>query len=299
MPSARASARFVTDLVLSEERLMHARHAAWLLLCVHLLIPSEAATLGVVPGPHASGKAFVSGIFDDIKLTCFLDTGSAMTLLADRRFGHYPNLGSFHFKSASGIAAEAETLRLSSARIDRAVFRDVKVGRFPEGAEAENTLGIDLLGRQSFSVNFYQNPSLELAPRPPRSLFSTLEVHPHGLLVVPMKFGGSETRAMWDTGASITAVDEAYVRAHPETFKAARGFMQGIDGAGQPVVLKAYRAKRITIGARNFRNVHVVATDLSLLRQSLASDLNAVIGFNLIRKTDWFFDPQRKVWSIR
>jgi hypothetical protein len=43
----------------------------------------------------------------------------------------------------------------------------------------------------------------------------------------------------------------------------------------------------------------VIATDLSLLREEEHSDLYAVLGFNVIRKTDWYFDPQKKVWSIR
>ena len=99
-------------------------------------------------------------------------------------------------------------------------------------------------------------------------------------------------------GSSVTAIDQAFVKAHAEDFKPTNDFMQGTDGAGHTLLVKVFRAKKITIGPRTFRNARVVAVDLSLLRKNISPEIHAVIGFNLIRKADWFFDPENKAWSI-
>jgi len=272
------------------------------LLCLAALFPIvvESATLRVLPGPFASGKAFLSCTFDGVQQSCFLDTGSVMTLLADPdRFSRYPKLGTFRFKSASGIPKEVETIQIHTVVIDKVEFSDTKVGRFQPDRVADSTIGIDLVGRQPFSVSFRRSPSLHLNPTPPRELSAELQVDKHRLLSLPIAFDATETRAMWDTGSSVTAIDQEFIKAHPEVFKPTKEFMKGTDGAGDTLLVKVFRAKKITIGPRSFRNVRVVAVDLSLLREKISPELHAVIGFNLIRKADWFFDPENKAWSVR
>jgi hypothetical protein len=265
-----------------------------------LSIAAEAATLRVLPGPFRSGKAFVTCTFNGVKESCFLDTGSAMSLLADSdQFSDYPRLGTFKFKSASGIAEEVATIRIETANIDRVEFCNIEVGRVESKDGIESTVGVDLIGRQAFAVNFHDSPSLHLNARPPRQLLPGLKMEAHRLLSLPIAFGATGTRAMWDTGASVTAVDEGFVKAHAEDFKPTGDFMKGTDGAGRALLLQIFRAKKITLGPRTFRNVKVVVLDLALLREKVSPEMHAVIGFNVIRRTDWFFDPQQKTWSVR
>jgi hypothetical protein len=271
-----------------------------LLLALLCPLVVEAAALRVLPGPFASGKAFLSCTFDGVQQSCFLDTGSAMTLVADPdRFSHYPKLGNFRFKSASGNPEEVETIQIRTVIIDEVEFSDTKVGCLQPNRAAESTIGIDLIGRQPFSVTFRRSPSLHLNPTPPRELSAELQVDRHRLISLPIAFDVTETRAMWDTGSSMTAVDRAFVKTHAEDFKPTEEFMKGTDGAGHSLLVKVFRAKKITIGPRSFSNVRVVAVDLSLLRENVSPQIHAVIGFNLIRKADWFFDPQNKSWRIR
>jgi hypothetical protein len=199
-------------------------------------VAAEAATLRIVPGPSRSGKAFVSCTFDGIKTSCFLDTGSAMTLLAAPAFAHYPNLGNFKFQSASAIAQQAETILIRSAAVDRVHFSNLKLGRVPREEGLETTLGIDLIGRQPFAVHFVQNPSLHLNPKPPRAILPGLEVNAQRLLALPIRFGAVPVQAVWDTGAGITAVDEAFVQAHPADFTPSGREMAGTDGTGHSLL---------------------------------------------------------------
>src|SRR4051812_44383425 len=101
------------------------------LLLRHLLVLAAleccacAAVLHVTPGPFRSGRAYVDCDFDGRTESCFLDTGSAMTLLT-HDFAQYPALGSFHFKSASGRAAHAEVIRVHTIQIDHRHWNDVR-----------------------------------------------------------------------------------------------------------------------------------------------------------------------------
>jgi hypothetical protein len=276
----------------------------WLRLCILFLVllrfSAWAAILEVQPGPFRSGKAFVSCTFDGVKESCFLDTGSAITVLANSgQFSAYSDLGGFRFKSASGVAEELERILIRTGIVDRVVFSNIKVARAKNEHEIDSALGIDLLARQSFAVNFRDSPALFLNPKPPRQLLSGLETNTHGLLSVPMGFGATRVRAIWDTGASITAVHEPFVQAHPDDFKATGDSMKGTDGFGHEILVHLFRARKISVGGRSFSNVKVVALDLSMLGKSVEFDPQAVIGFNLIRRTDWYFDPPRRIWSIR
>src|SRR5688572_7891406 len=138
-----------------------------LLLTCCLAANVGAAALQIVPGAYSSGKPYVRCAIDGVATRCLVDTGSGMTLVANsKRFAAYTNAGVTSFKSASGIAQRAETIRVGGVQIDDVTFQDVKIGRV-NFRGAENTLGIDLLGRQPFAFRFGEKNALILnAARP-------------------------------------------------------------------------------------------------------------------------------------
>jgi hypothetical protein len=261
---------------------------------------AHGANLRITKGPSDSGEAFIACIFDGDRRLCFVDTGSAMTLLAGpEALSTNTNRETFHFQGASGIPHEAEIIKIHSATVDGVEFRDVKLGRIEAQDGVKSALGLDLLGRQPFSVSFRRGPSLHLAPLKPRKVLSTLKVGAHRLFCIPVAIGETDTFAMWDTGAGMTVVDEAFITAHPAKFKRTDDFQTATDGAGNSLPVKSYRMKKMKVGGRTFRNLRVVSTDLSVLRGSGNPPVDAVIGFNLIRKCDWYFNSGEKVWSVR
>jgi hypothetical protein len=275
------------------------RRVGLLMLAAFAVVAANSATLQVRPGPFKSGKAYISCGFDGIQQNCFLDTGSAMTLVAGREFSGYGSTGNFQFKSASEKPRDVETILIHRTRIDDLSFANITVGRLGGTKGLESSIGIDFIGRQPFSLQFRNTPSLQLNPTPPQQTNSGLSVDPHRLLSVPMACNGQAIRGLWDTGTGVTAIDQAYIKMHPEEFEITKDYMQGTDGTGHSMLVKAFEARKITIGSRTFRNVKIVAVDLSLLRKHVNREIQAVIGFNLIRKADWFFDPEKKNWSMR
>jgi hypothetical protein len=221
-----------------------------------------------------------------------------MTILtASGKFAAYTNEGAFRFKSASGIEQQTDSIRIGSLKIDNHTFENVKVGR-AKFKGAEPMLGIDVLARQPFALRFKNKSGLALnAPRP-ETPFTTLEVSSHGVVSIPIGMAGKTVRALWDTGAGLTAVDEKFVKAHPDVFKPTKQYASGVDGAGQPMLLQSFRARRLTVGEHTFEDLRVVAVDLSMLRASIHPEINAVLGFNVIRKGDWFFDTKLRLWKF-
>jgi predicted aspartyl protease len=261
-------------------------------------VMSHAARLEIVSSAYGSGKSYVTCAIDGVKERCFVDTGSALTIVPNsKRFAAYTNLGAFHFKSAADIAQQIDTIRIGSIQIDEIAFPHVRVGRANFRA-VEKTIGNDLIGQQPFAMRFRSRPTLELNAERPASATATLDVSRQGLFAIPVEIGGSVMRALWDTGVSITSVDQAFIASHPEDFKAVNKYSKGFDGAGKPLLLKAFRANKIAIAGHTFEDVYVVAADLSLLRDNLSKEIEAVVGFNLIRKGNWFFDAKNRMWSF-
>jgi hypothetical protein len=264
-------------------------------LCV--AVNARAAALQIVPGAYSSGKAYVRCVIDGARERCFLDTGSPLTLMSSKRFGAYTNLGAASFRSASGIPQRVETIRIAKFEIDDVSVVDLRIGR-ANFRGAENTLGIDLVGRQPFALRFGEKNELILNATRPELPLTTLGVSAQGLLTIPIAMGEvQEVRALWDTGVAVTSVDKSFIEANRENFEPTKQSARGIDGSGRPLLLQLYRAKKIVIAERSFEDVRVIAVDLSLLRESVSKDIHAIIGFNLIRRADWFFDRKTRLWK--
>ena len=220
----------------------------------------------MTPGPFGSGKAYVRCQFDGVERSCFVDTGSVMSLLApSNAFLKRPTSGSFKFKSASGVVHEAEVLEIEAVRLDGINMGSVRLGRLAR-VGSENVLGMDILGRSAFRMVFRTAPKLELRAHPKGGVLRPLEVSTQGLMAIPVSFGGNEALGVWDTGASVTAVDTEFVRRNPGVFKRQRTGVEGVDGTGEVVELELYRANELMIGNRRFKNLYAVALDLGALR---------------------------------
>jgi hypothetical protein len=154
-----------------------------------------------------------------------------------------------------------------------------------------------VIGQQPFAVNFNPNATLKLNAARPKLPLTTLNVSQQGLLSVPIEIGGAPAHALWDTGVALTTVDESFIEAHPENFKATDKYMNGVDGAGKSILVQVFRARELKIANEKFKDVRVVGLDLAMLREGVNKNIQAVVGFNLIRKANWFFDPKSRLWN--
>lgn len=285
----------------------------WLVNCAHLglaasVLPqvtaaAQLAAAQLLPGPYRSGKLLLDLEFDGQSATCLVDSGSALSLLAEPGpWSAYPATGKVRFTSASGGVKEVEKVRIDKVSAGSAIWRGVHLGRLAAGDGVQNTLGIDLLGRQPFALHFLHRVAVAfdaMQPKQAASQAGQLEVSSHGVFTIVSTFGQDPVRALFDTGSSLTAVDADFVAQHPSDFSETRQFMTGTDGLGHSITMKMFRARRVRVGPREFRHVPVVATNLQTLRDGVDRRVQAVIGLNLMRKADWFFDLPNRRWGMK
>lgn len=276
------------------------RRIAFILMFLGSLLTTEAASLRIVKGPFGSGKSYISCLLDGIEQNCVIDSGSLFSIVDDpETFGEYPSTGDLRFQSAAGVPVEAEKIRIQELKIDRHTITNLTFLRAPPGVRLNTTIGINVLKRKPFSLLFRDEATLNLNGSPTGPLLPGLVLSKHGLVTVPIQVSGRKEQALWDTAAELTAVDSKYVDARPDAFKFVRTFDNVVDGSDNPLSAKVYRATELKIGSRKLKNLYVLAVDLSTIRKGVSPDLHVVLGFNAIRRLDWYMDLDRKQWSAR
>lgn len=254
--------------------------------------------LKVVRGELDSGKLYASCAFDGFHESCFVDTGATFSSLANlERFGTYPATGTIRFKSASGVPKEADEITISALQIDSDTLKDVKVARLNPKEGFESVIGINAIGSKPFAFQFNPDPVLNLDPQRPDRISSGVVIYEKGIFSIPVQVGNAHARGLWDTGAGLTSIDVEYVNAHPDDFSFVMDISNGSDATGNPVVMKLYKAKRITVGTHVFENENVLAIRFDVIRERISNDVSLIVGFNLITKANWYFDLPKKQWA--
>lgn len=256
-----------------------------------------AELLQIVPGELESGKIYVPCFFDGHTESCFVDSGATLTFIADMdKFSDYPAVGTIQYKSASGIPKESDLININSLQIDSSTIENVKVVRQPQKG-SENVIGINEFSTKPFSFHFGATSSLTTNTLMPTDLLSELNVYDKGIFSIPALIGDSKEKGLWDTGAGLTCVDIKYVSSHLSDFSFVMDISNGHDGNGNPMVMKLYKAKKISIGSHDFLNENILAINFDVIREHIAQDVSMIIGFNLITKANWYFDLQKKQWK--
>ncbi len=273
----------------------------WFLLGVAVTAGTlQGVPLKIAHGQLGSGKPYLTCMLDGVEELCVLDTGSALSLIANPEgFEKYPTIGKVRFRSASGIPLETDQIRIETVQIDALTFPNVKFARVIPSETLESTIGIDLVGKQPFSLRFTKKPSLNLGESPSRTPLTGIEVYKNGVFSIPVELNHVQTKALWDTAAELTVVDQVYVSRNPRNFSFIKELNSGYDGTGRSIKIRLFKAKNIRIAGHLFRNILVGVLDLATVREGTQQDVQAVIGFNLIRKADWYFDLQNRRWNMK
>jgi hypothetical protein len=105
-----------------------------------------------------------------------------------------------------------------------------------------------------------------------------------------------EVDAVFDTGASITAVDKKWIQAHSDEF-------ESLDEAeertfsGEINLTHLYRARSLKVGEVEFTSLYVIAIDFARMPW-LDSKTAVILGYNVISKGTWKLDYPSLRWSF-
>lgn len=162
-------------------------------------------------------------------------------------------------------------------------------------------IGMDLLKDYRCRFDFDEN-RLYLQQNDEAVSAATYPTHP--LLVdskyhiyVDVLLTDIQARAVWDTGASLTVVDINFIENHSELF-AKTGVSTGTDGAGHSLETPMFVMNEVEIGSTILPKRRVAGVDLSRISDGAEIPFDMIIGYNIMREANWFFDFPQLRWTI-
>lgn len=109
--------------------------------------------------------------------------------------------------------------------------------------------------------------------------------------------GSATAHAVWDSGASLTVADVAFIRQHPALFSEA-GHSTGTDASGSQVETTMFIMAETIIGGARFPPHRVAAVDLSHVNAVIDIPMDLILGYNLYAQAAWLFDFPNHRWAI-
>ena len=261
--------------------------------------------LVIEPDPDEPGCALVlvDGAVNGRPCRFVLDTGAARSQFVDD--GSVPGLTPHSTGTSTGAlgthTATLATVGELSLGPVRACDLEVWWQPDPEAPRARHLLGMDLLIRSCCHFRFSRN-ELALAPSPTPQANLPLQLAPSGHSYLTATWDtptGDRVVAngLWDTGASITVVDEGFFDAHWELFRAP-GVSFGTDATGAHSVIRTYTMTGPNVGGHRFASHRVAIGDLSPATAHLEQRMDLILGYPVLSQADWIFDYPARRWAI-
>jgi len=252
-----------------------------------------------------SGDIHVDCRFDGRPYSCLLDTGGGDRIIVPDNsfFRSYFSAGQGSFGSASGTETPADIIRISHLNVGGTSFGAADATR--QSSLSCRTMSSPILAGQSIpyrSADYYFDGPAALildGPAPAGSFFPLYMPDAHRHMVMPVEIGSDASRALFDTGASLTVVDTGYAAAHPKNFSYL-GNTSTMDASCRRLRAGIYRAHSVAVGGLVFHNFLAVSLDLSATRK-IADDgrVEMILGYNVISRADWYFDLSHQRWTVR
>lgn len=240
----------------------------------------------VEPNVDDPGQAlpFVDAVVGGRTIRVLLDSGAGRTTVtpsSDAIIELLPPEGTSVFGGQGERRVWRTTVELGPHRIG-----PIGVDTHGDGGGQES-IGQDVLSQFRCEYRFADGLLRLDGPMPPVTtpIFLDRGNHIYLDLVWPEVTAG----AVFDSGASVSVVDAAFVEAHPYLF-VAQGDSQGTDASGTtfdtPMV--AMRGPRIL--GRVFTSTPAAVVDLGVVNQTLERRMDLIIGWPLLHQANWAID---------
>jgi hypothetical protein len=226
-----------------------------------------------------------------------LDTGAARTQIVADEVTAGLNVSSQ--ESSAGVFGGTTTTVVT--------VRDLVVGPLAEptldvvrieagGPGARNLLGMDVLRRHCCHFRF-DSGSLLLADSPAAHASRALQMDDRGHSYVEVSWPGVTGQAVWDSGAGITVVDQAFLDSHPDLFEEC-GSSVGTDAHGAQRQTPMFGMAGPLIGGAQFAGHKVAVVDLAPVNATLDIPMDLILGFPTLRQANWLLDFPAGRWEI-
>ncbi len=245
-----------------------------------------------------AAEIYVDGRIGGRAYRFLLDTGAGKSsVVADDYTSTFESVEQHH--SSGVFAKSSEDLitvpRIQVGPIARENFTLVRA--VAGGQRRGNLIGMDLL--KDFRLHFFFDQNRvsvdedEAVEGVVQDLLLDDRFHPY----VEVQFAGANAKAVWDTGASLTIVDLAFVKKHPGAFQEV-GQSTGTDATGAQMETPMFVMAATTIGGCEFPPHRAAGVDLSAVNATLDVPMDMILGYSTLRQANWLFDFPRRKWAI-
>ena len=254
----------------------------------------------LTPDPYEpeARQVWIDALVVDEPVRLMLDTGAASCTVPNT--GHTAELNVVEAdtgRGASGKTAGGDIVIVPAISLGPIVVPNVRAARVEDSPDRLHALGVNVLSDSRCHLKFTSG-LLEIDEEMPVDIDPLpLTTQPTGQPMVPVQFGSVSAAGCWDTGCSLTAVDAAFVDAHPELFEIGAP-LEGTDSVGHTVHGRSARMAGCTIGGVDFPPSQCMILDFSPVNAMADTPMDLGIGMPILALADWVFDFANGVWAV-
>lgn len=258
----------------------------------------SSITIKVIPGELDSAQFHVLAEFDSEKADFQLDTGATYTSVSNTPFTEkYKVTGHMKRTSASGKVKSEEKITLNTFSLGNIIKKNFEVVRYEAARNQENRLGMNFIGDSKFKMDL-KNWLIDFE----KTDFQILKEHDLDLYIgntfgFQVKIGQTPIKALWDTGAELSAIDKELINSHPMAFKFIQKIENGTDATGEPIAFDLYEIKNFEIAGHTISGT-LMSMDFHMIKEKVGPQIKFILGTNLIRNHIWYFDIPNKKWAF-
>ena len=270
------------------------------LIVAILAVPAFASARNLATFPIGSFgglRVFTVCYINDNQHLCSIDTGSPTAIAAvGDVFDHFPVVSKTDLKGVGTVEFACPIIQVDNFTISGQSTQQMQLllcSNF--SLQLSPMIGMSSFDHQVFTLDF-PNGMLEW------SLPNDLKLYPFARgsfggqgLLLPVRIGGLQLTAGFDTGAPVTLVDPTVVMAHPEVFKPSSLPISDELRAARISVYELHSP--ITVGGIDLSAGFIQVTDLSQFSDT-TGHIDMLIGANHLAQARWAFDLTRNLFGV-
>lgn len=259
-----------------------------------------AAPIVVTPGDLGSYKIEIDVQVDGRTRPFQLDTGANTSMVAaDEETLKYSSTGKARSKGASGIPIECDLIVPGNVSFDSVSIGNPQLRRCDLGVHNFNNLGLDFLQGSILSLDFESKALTADAVLPTSWNPKVLTRLSKGHLTIPVKLGGQNYGALFDTGAQLSAVDLKFAQSNPAIFKLIQSDEVVRNIGGHPILMHVFEIVDLEVGSLKLANITVLGFEFGEIRDYLGEDAPFILGTNAIIRANWQIDLISNQWDVQ
>lgn len=234
--------------------------------------------------------AFVTVQVNGVEVEALLDSGAARTQLRNRPGLIVSGCSAPGSAGASGnlmssTRTSSVSLRLGNAEVG-IVEVDVVRTDFPGHGDL---IGQDVLARYRCTYRLADGVLALDAEAPTETRSMHLDDRRHVYFDVVWDEIDGVASAVFDTGASVTVVDQGFVHRHPRLFTAA-GTSAGMDATGRSVSTPMAIMRGPRILDQTLTDALIAVVDLSRANSTVGRPMDLILGWTVLSQAAWYID---------